>query len=325
MIKMSVITLDDNKHYMINFDRVKNLFELDSEQEWEKSDYLIEVSDANIKKRSYNYELNFSGELFKDSVKIIDRIYNITDVYKDSIICDSYDGKLMAYQDSVFYDLVNSNEYIYKIYESRIAILHNNKFYQIDSKDWLDNINTKDMLNFHKICASFYEMDYSNKNNLEMISTTIEEEDAPYLYFSDNTMRICFGEWMPVKTPYNDNDVIDIFSWHHPYNGTSDIIFINKNSFVDFSVMKPEPKKQQDKNMTENLNLIKRIHFNGQIIKYNRKNIFNNKNIYDMLDKIEHFTNSTKNQILTLLCVLKRHIVMPKPLKLMIIEQALKF
>jgi len=301
MSNRPIFTLIDGSKYKLQIPT--NFFECDQLSILKKIDNLV---NKYVKK---SYILTYDGDLFEQNIKIAENINNMSDVSQNGFFCDTFDGVLMAYNNS-------SSEaiQIYTIGEFYIYLLTENACYRISCNKWLIYINVNNIYDFDKISEYQYHINKIKPNSVIKISKMMSEGD-PYIYLNNNSMTVSNLSWNIIDTNYNIDDIVDIYTYHHDY--CSLIFIINKNSSIDF--IKTQASNHDE--FCESFEIQKNIKFNAQLIKYNNQNIFNIKNVYDIIAKSKYFIGDFKKQIFVLFCVLNRYSKIPKVLKLLIVTK----
>jgi len=286
---------------------------LDMNTSFYKELYLQEINKLSNKYEDSTIVLKYTGELFKNNIKIADNINNMSTIYNDNFLCDTFDNILMVYKDDKFYECSNTRVTMCIINKDAIKIIDNHYyFYIISCKTFLIHVNTNEMYMFGYWSFVEYDIDKIKPHSIQKISSTFLDFSSSYLFLNNNCITHCDSQWNIINTNYKISDIIDIYSNNND-DSSSDIFFVNKNSSIDHY------KTVLTSSRFESLNFIENIKFNSQLIKYNGKNIFDTKNVYDVKNESIYFTNDLKKQIFILFCIIKKYRDMPTVMKLLIV------
>jgi len=261
------------------------------------------------------YVLGYNGHLYKRDVMIAKNIKDMSHVYNDNFFCDNDDGILMLYKNSKFYKFEHID--CYSINQSYIDIIVDYHIYRFSCERWLNIINEDNML---ELVGSIRNgtCEKIKPHKILKIMKTDDIDTFPYLLLDNGCVTFCEFYWNMISIGCDTNEIIDIYSYAPINFNNYIIILINKNSTINYF------KVNDIETWKEELILEQTIVLDGQLIKYNGKNIFKIENVHDVLENIKYLNKNTKIQINILLCVLKRYIIiMPKPLKLLIISKLL--
>ena len=276
--------------------------------------FIRQSSYKKINKIKGKYTLEYNGNLYKDDVKIAENINDMSNVYNDNFFCDNYDNVLMAYKDSIFYEIKSSNIEKHLIEDTYICMITTDHIiYKIKCERWMLDINTCNMYNFPKMSLVQNNTNKIGCNHVAKIVKSTIVMRSSYIYLDNNAITFGDNFYNIMPTSYNVDDVIDIYCVS---SLSKSLIVIKKDSSIDILRMEDYTPMYDDSFILDI-----RIHLDGQFVKYNGKNIFKINNVFDVIENIKYLTKNTKIQINVLLCVLKRHIIMPKTLKLLIISK----
>ena len=287
------------------------------------TDYVLimkETEKSEYKYTSLPFTLKYNGDLFKDNIKIAENINDMSNMYNNNFVCDTFDGKLLLYRNTEFCEFANIfdgiNILVYTINNSYIKIITNESiYYNIDCEFLINTINKQKIYTLSSVSCTVGDMSNIRSFGVKKISKTFNDYQNSYLYLNNNFICYSDSKWNMMNI--NNDNIIDIYS-HNSRKLSFYVIFtINKNSSVDVY------NTIHNERYHESLELSQNIIFESQVIKYNGKNIFDIKNVYDVVTESVHFINSFKKQISTLFCVLNRYSKMPKVMKLLIVSKML--
>ena len=130
------------------------------------------------------YVLGYNGHLYKRDVMIAKNIKDMSHVYNDNFFCDNYDNVLMAYKDSIFYEIKSSNIEKHLIEDTYICMITTDHIiYKIKCERWMLDINTCNMYNFPKMSLVQNNTNKIGCNHVAKIVKSTIVMRSSYIYF----------------------------------------------------------------------------------------------------------------------------------------------
>jgi len=303
------ITLNNNNEYVINY----------------HSETLVKCEFNHDIKKQYKDEmihLKYSGELYNNNIKIADNIDNISTVSCGTFLCENDKKNIMYYDGKSFRELKFKDKVAHEFFDDYIALVFvtcdsemNKLCYHVDIlyEKWFVKVNilgnilydsnvARSILYKSCECPNFYKK-YQNVNIMKIYASSVSQLNKS-VYYRTKSKIICYTNINNLKNDDVDincdsDDIIDILFEFGKW------IIIRKDSSVSWHDI--------------NGKFIKKIILDGQISKYNGRNIFGNEIIHNLDENVKYFTKNTKIGIFMLLCIMNRHAKMPKYMKFMII------